>query len=51
MLEAMREIEAGRVADEVNFDPGIEGGQAATTSRPVLHVHEFGEFRVLVAAH
>jgi glyoxylase-like metal-dependent hydrolase (beta-lactamase superfamily II) len=51
MLEAMREIEAGRVADEVNFDPGIEGGQAATTSRPVLHVHEFGDFRVLVAAH
>jgi glyoxylase-like metal-dependent hydrolase (beta-lactamase superfamily II) len=49
MLDAMREIAAGREPDHVEPRPAIEGGRTDATDRSELRFHEFGEFRVLVA--
>jgi len=50
MLEGMREIAAGRQPDQIEPSPAIEGGRTDVTGRSELRIHEFGEFRVLVAA-
>ena len=49
MLDRMREIAAGREPDEIEREPTIEGGVESVTERTALHIHEFGEYRVLVA--
>jgi len=49
MLNGMREIAAGREPDRVEPKPAIEGGRTNVTDRSELRIHEFGQFRVLVA--
>ena len=49
MLNGMRAIAAGREPDQVESEPAIEGGHANETERRALHVHDFGQFRVLIA--
>jgi glyoxylase-like metal-dependent hydrolase (beta-lactamase superfamily II) len=49
MLTGLREIAAGRKPDQIEPCPAIEGGRGGETNRAELRIHEFGEFRVLVA--
>jgi glyoxylase-like metal-dependent hydrolase (beta-lactamase superfamily II) len=49
MLDGMRQIAGGRKPDQVEPSPAIEGGRPDVTGRSELRIHEFGEFRVLVA--
>jgi glyoxylase-like metal-dependent hydrolase (beta-lactamase superfamily II) len=49
MLDGMKEIANGREPDRIDRSPAIEGGHASHTDRSALHVHEFDQFRVLIA--
>jgi glyoxylase-like metal-dependent hydrolase (beta-lactamase superfamily II) len=49
ILEGIREIAVGREPDQIEPSPAIEGGHTDVTGRSELRIHEFGEFRVLVA--
>ena len=49
MRDAMHAIAAGRQPDQREVEPDIEGGREDVKRRNALLIHEFGEFRVLVA--
>jgi glyoxylase-like metal-dependent hydrolase (beta-lactamase superfamily II) len=49
MRDAMAAISNGRKADRVELEPAIEGGREDVSRRSALLIHEFGEFRVLIA--
>jgi glyoxylase-like metal-dependent hydrolase (beta-lactamase superfamily II) len=49
MLDGMRKIALGREPDQIEHEPAIEGGNGSHNSRSALHIHELGQYRVLIA--